>query len=39
MKKIKIPSIWEDCKTKEQKEAFKERLQKIDATGKFRILR
>ena len=28
----KIPEIWDECKTKEQKEAFKERLEKIDAT-------
>lgn len=32
---MKIPETWDECKTKEQKEAFKENLERIDRTGKF----
>ena len=31
----KIPNTWDECKTKEQKEAFKENLERIDKTGNF----
>lgn len=35
VKKIIAPSTWDDCKTKEQKQAFKAYLEELDATGKF----
>ena len=35
-KKIKVPEVWDDCKTKEQKQAFMDELEHIEATGKFR---
>lgn len=31
----KIPEVWDNCKTEEEREAFKKRLEKIDATGDF----
>ena len=34
--KTKIPQTWDECKTKEQKKAFKEELERIDKTGTFR---
>lgn len=33
--RLKIPEIWDDCKTKEQKEAFIKELDRIDKTSKF----
>ena len=35
MKKISVPNTWDECKTPEQKQAFKDDLEKIDKTGKF----
>jgi len=31
----KIPEVWDDCKTKEQKDQFIKRLEKIERNGKY----
>ena len=32
---MKIPSVWDDCKTEEQKQAFIKKLEDIHKKGKF----
>lgn len=33
---MEIPNTWDECKTKEQKQAFMDNLEKLEATGKFK---